>query len=87
MNKESTLGMKMEAAPETRIWQAVILNAVQDWVTGPLRTKREAETYLFDDQTDFPRVCKSAGMDVNRLRSRLRKFKAHSAGASTIVHN
>jgi hypothetical protein len=75
MNFESTLGMEVETAAETRLWQAVILSAVEDWVSGRLRTKREAEIYLFEDQVDFPRVCESAGMDVQRLRSRLRKLR------------
>jgi hypothetical protein len=60
---------------ETRLWQAVILSAVQDWVSGGLRTQREAEAFLFDDAIDFPVVCESAGMDVDRLRSRLKRLK------------
>lgn len=72
---ESTLGMEVETKPETRLWQAVILSAVEDWVSGGLRTKREAEIYLFDDDVDFPRVCESAGMDAGRLRSRLKKLR------------
>jgi hypothetical protein len=75
MDFESTLGMQLETAPETRLWQAVILSAVEDWVSGPLRTKRAAEIYLFEDQVDFPRVCESAGMDADRLRSRLKKLR------------
>jgi hypothetical protein len=75
MDFESTLGMEVETAGETRLWQAVILSAVEDWVSGGLRSKREAELYLFEDQVDFPRVCESAGMDVDRLRSRLKKLR------------
>lgn len=75
MDFESTLGMAVETAPETRLWQAVILSAVEDWVSGALRTKREAEIYLFEDQVDFPRVCESAGMDADRLRSRLKRLR------------
>jgi hypothetical protein len=71
---ETGLGMGLETAPETRLWQAVILSAVEDWVSGGLRTKHEAEVYLFEDKVDFPRVCESAGMDVSRLRSRLKKL-------------
>jgi hypothetical protein len=75
MNCESTLGMEVETAPETRLWQAVILSAVEDWVSGRLRAKRDAERYLFEDDVDFPRVCESAGMNVDRLRSRLKKLR------------
>jgi hypothetical protein len=75
MGFESTLEMVVETAAEARLWQAVILSAVEDWVSGKSRSMREAEIYLFDDQVDFPRVCESAGMDVERLRSRLKKLR------------
>jgi hypothetical protein len=75
MQIESELEMDVETTAETRLWQAVILSAVEDWVSGGLRTKREAEIYLFEDQVDFPRVCESAGMDADRLRSRLKKLR------------
>jgi hypothetical protein len=75
MEMESTLGTELDTAPEMRLWQAVILSAVEDWVSGGLRTKRAAEAYLFNDQTDFPRVCESAGMNVDRLRSRLKRLQ------------
>jgi hypothetical protein len=67
--------LKPDTIAETRLWQAVILSAVEDWVFGGLRTQQEAERYLFDDQLDFPRVCESAGMDVDRLRSKLKKLR------------
>jgi hypothetical protein len=67
--------LRPDTVPETRLWQAVILSAVQDWVSGGLRTQREAELYLFSDQVDFPLVCESAGMDVDRLRSKLKKLR------------
>jgi hypothetical protein len=75
MQMDTMLGMERETAAETRLWQAVILSAVEDWVSGALRTKREAEIYLFEDDVDFPRVCESAGMDAERLRSRLKKLR------------
>lgn len=74
---EFTEAMELSApvTPETRLWQAVILSAVQDWVSGRLRVQREAEAYLFQDNIDFPQVCESAGMDAERLRSRLKKLR------------
>lgn len=60
---------------EVRLWQAVIVTAIQEWVSGPLRLKREAEEFLFRDQRDFPMVCQSAGFDVGRLRSKLERLK------------
>jgi hypothetical protein len=82
MEMKGTLGMELDTAPETRLWQAVILSAVEDWVSGGLRAKRAAEAYLFGDQTDFPLVCESAGMNVDRLRSRLKRLQQDQAGAS-----
>jgi hypothetical protein len=75
MDFEQALGLERETAAETRLWQAVILSAVEDWVSGGLRTKREAELYLFEDKVDFPQVCESAGMDVDNLRSRLKRLR------------
>jgi hypothetical protein len=79
MDLHSRLRMEVGMVPETRLWQAVILSAVQDWVSGGLRTKRQAEVYLFEDQIDFPRVCESAGMDVNRLRAQLGRLRDSQA--------
>jgi hypothetical protein len=75
MVTDSTPRVAREMGGETRLWQAVILSAVEDWVSGGLRTQREAEAFLFNDETDFPVVCESAGMDVDRLRSRLKRLK------------
>jgi hypothetical protein len=59
---------------EKRLWQAVIVTAIQEWISGPLRSKRQAEEYLFQDQKDFPAVCQSAGMDADRLRAKLNRL-------------
>jgi hypothetical protein len=67
--------MELETAPEMRLWRAVIASAVEDWVSGPVRTKREAESYLFDDESDFPLVCESAGLNADLLRSRLKRMR------------
>ena len=64
-----------EALAEVRLWQAVIVNTVQDWISGPLRSKREAERYIFGQDSDFALVCQSAGMDVRRLRERLMRLR------------
>jgi hypothetical protein len=60
---------------EKRLWQAVIVTAIQEWISGPLRSKRQAEEYLFQDQKDFPAVCQSAGMDAGRLRAKLNRLR------------
>lgn len=75
MDFAAAVELNTSALPETRLWQAVIVSAVEDWISGGLRTKQEAEAYLFRDQVDFPQVCESAGMNVDRLRSRLKKLR------------
>jgi hypothetical protein len=64
---------------ESRLWQAVIVSTIQEWMHGPLRLKRQAEEYLFKDDSDFPAVCQSAGMDVDRLRAKLTRLRLQSA--------
>jgi hypothetical protein len=64
----------LPADVEKRLWQAVIVTTIQEWISGPLRSKRQAEEYLFQDQKDFPAVCQSAGMDAERLRAKLNRL-------------
>jgi hypothetical protein len=63
-----------EAAVEEGLWRAVIATTIDEWLNGPLRKKREAEQYLFNDSHDFPFVCAQAGMNATRLRARLRRL-------------
>ena len=65
---------EVPAGLEKRLWQAVIATTIQEWLTGPLRSKRQAEEYLFQDEKDFPVVCQSAGMDAGRLRDKLNRL-------------
>jgi len=60
---------------EIRLWQAVLVTTIREWVSGTLRSQREAEQYLFQDQRDFRMVCQSAGFDADRLRSKLNRFR------------
>lgn len=71
MAEENVLHMQEEGTPEENLWRAVIATTIEEWIHGPLRLKREAERYLFNDEKDFPDVCSSAGIDVKYLRSRL----------------
>ena len=64
-----------ESNGAARLWQAVIVNTIQDWISGPLRQKDEAEEYLFGAGTDFTLVCESAGMNAERLRAKLRRLR------------
>jgi len=70
---------------ESRLWQAVIVSTIEEWISGPLRLKRQAEEYLFRDDSDFPAVCQSAGMDVGRLRAKLIRLRTQSAAARAPV--
>jgi hypothetical protein len=67
-----------DARVEKRLWQAVVVSTIQEWISGPLRYKRIAEEYLFQDRSDFPQVCQSAGLDVDRLRQQLNRLRTHS---------
>jgi len=73
---ETAMGIThVDVVSEKRLWQAVLLTTIQDWMGGPLRRQRQAEEYLFQDRKDFDTVCKSAGMDPDRLRSKLARLR------------
>jgi hypothetical protein len=76
-NANSTFAVG-ENTPETALWRAVIARTIREWISGPLRRKREAEQYLFDDNKDFLLVCRSAGIDSGQLRSRLSQLRGHT---------
>ena len=82
MSETATASTQVDAVSEKRLWQAVLLTTIQDWISGPLRRKRQAEEYLFQDHKDFDTVCKSAGMDPDQLRSKLRKLRLRMLTAS-----
>ena len=62
-----------------RLWWAVIEGAIADWTRGPGRQKREAERFLFQDEDDFPFVCRSAGLNPQSVRETLWAIRAHTA--------
>jgi hypothetical protein len=63
------------AVVEERIWQAVIVSTIEEWMSGPLRRSLEAEQFLFRDEDDFRLVCQSAGMNAGRLRQQLVRLR------------
>jgi hypothetical protein len=67
-----------ETLPEVRLWQAVIVKTIEEWVSGPLGRRREAEEFLFSNTPDFRLVCESAGMDAECLRVRLERLRNNS---------
>ena len=64
-----------DTVPEERVWQAVIVSTIHEWMSGPERRSREAEQFLFSDEDDFSLVCLSAGMDPQQLRERLMRLR------------
>jgi hypothetical protein len=59
---------------ERRLWTAVVVSAVEEWRSGSLRARREAQQCLFESDPDFELVCAGAGLDPNDMRSRLKKI-------------
>jgi hypothetical protein len=58
-----------------RVWRGVIAKTIQDWLSSPLRAKREAERYLFENSVDLSSVCELAEINVGRLRACLEKVR------------
>ena len=65
-----------------RLWRAVIDSAIADWVRGPNLHKRKAEYFLFQDEDDFPFVCRSAGLNPESVRESLWLLRAHGVSGS-----
>lgn len=60
-----------ELIAERRLWTAVVVSAVEDWRTGTLRARREAQQFLFESKQDFELVCAGAGLDPGDMQTRL----------------
>jgi hypothetical protein len=67
---------EQETAGEVRMWQAVVVRAIEDWISGPLRQRPLADKYIFGEHTDFAMVCQSAGFGADNLRARLSKIRS-----------
>jgi hypothetical protein len=65
-----------EETAEQKLWRAVIACTVEEWINGPLRRQREAESFLFLDNKDYRTVCESAGINPEDLRGRLEKIRS-----------
>jgi|HubBroStandDraft_6_1064221.scaffolds.fasta_scaffold425463_2 hypothetical protein len=75
MIREMALANQLEITAETLLWRGVIARTIQDWLSKPLRFKREAERYLFENSADLSSVCASAGIDIGRMRKCLYKVR------------
>ena len=73
-SRNSQNSVTEEAILERRLWTSVIVKAVEDWQTGTLRARREAQKFLFEDQADFAEVCALAGLDPESFRAKLLKI-------------
>jgi len=78
MTREMALANELEMTSETLLWRGVIARTIQDWLSKPLRSKREAERYLFEDSADLSLVCSSAGISVFKLRTCLNKVRGRT---------
>jgi hypothetical protein len=65
---------QVQDSVEQKLWRAVIASTVEEYMSGPLRIKREAEKFLFSDNADYRMVCDSAGINPEDFRCRLKKF-------------
>jgi hypothetical protein len=52
----------------------VVANAVEEWKSGSLKSRRAAQHFLFESDGDFNHVCACAGLDASNLRSKLLKI-------------
>jgi hypothetical protein len=75
-----------ECISERRLWTAVIAKAIEDWRDGTLRARREAQSFLFEDHSNFESVCASAGLDPASMRSQLLKIGKKVAMQGPCLH-
>jgi hypothetical protein len=68
-----------QGSANEKLWQAVIDSAIADWARGPISHKRKAEYFLFQDEEDFPYVCRSAGLNPESVRETLWAIRAQAA--------
>lgn len=68
-----------QGSANEKLWLAVIDSAIEDWVRGPARHKSRAEFFLFQDEEDFPFVCRSAGLNPTSVRESLWMIRAQAA--------
>jgi hypothetical protein len=70
---------KIEGSTNEKLWMAVIDSAIEDWAHGPGAHKSKAEFFLFQDEEDFPFVCRSAGLDPSLVRESLWAIRAQAS--------
>ena len=76
------LAVHNQESANQRLWLAVIESAIAEWVRGPVRHKHKAEYFLFQDEGDFPFVCRFAGLNPESVRETLWAIRAQTASGS-----
>jgi hypothetical protein len=75
IGKSALASTRNGSTTDARLWRGVIARTIQDWLAAPLRPKRAAERYLFENSDDLSQVCGSAGIDVGKMRQCLNKVR------------
>jgi hypothetical protein len=79
---------------ETRLWQAVLYQAVDDAIHGAalggsvttkLRSIEEARSFLTKPSRDLDLVCSSAGFDMTVIVERMRKLIADAPPVEELI--
>ncbi len=70
-----------------KLWMAVIDSAIADWVRGTAQHRDKAEFFLFEDEEDFPFVCRSAGLNPTSVRESLWMIRAQAASDANLNSN
>jgi hypothetical protein len=78
MLREIAFATNPDLTTATALWRGVISRAIQDWLSKPVRPKREAERYLFQNSADLSLVCASAGINILNLRTCLNKVRGRT---------
>jgi hypothetical protein len=78
MIKEMAFATEPELTTENLLWRGVIARTIQEWLSTRLRSKREAEKYLFENSADLSLVCGLAGINVGYLRSCLNTVRGRT---------
>ena len=71
---------QIQGSANEKLWQAVINTAIAEWAR---RSESKAEYFLFEDQDDFPFVCRAAGLNPASVRESLWLIRAQAASASS----
>jgi len=77
--------VEVEESAEQKLWRAVIASTVEEWVSGPLRKKREAEQFLFEDNHDYRTVCYSAGINPDSFRRKLERIRSRHVSVAPAI--